>query len=32
MLSEFTKKFQALTRKQLVVGTALLGLAGAAWY
>jgi cobalt-zinc-cadmium efflux system membrane fusion protein len=32
MLSEFTKRLQMLSRQQLVVGAALLTLAGAAWY
>src|SRR6267378_1786223 len=32
MLSEFTKQFQILSRRQRAVGLALLTLAGATWY
>jgi len=31
MLSEFTKQFQSITRRQLAVGAALLALAGVVW-
>jgi cobalt-zinc-cadmium efflux system membrane fusion protein len=32
MLTEFTKRFQLLSRRHLAVGAALMVLAGAAWY